>query len=126
MGTGSPGAVVLDTGALIALDRADPHVVRLLELAHAVHIPAGALAQAWRDPQRQARLSRVVAAVGTKIHALDAEQAQTAGSLLALTSTSDVIDATVVLVARSVAGVAVTSDPDDLRRLDPGIRLAVC
>jgi len=126
MGTGSSRAVVLDAGALIALNRADPYVVRLLELAKAVHIPAGALAQAWRNPRRQARLSRVVAAEDTEIHPLDTEQARAAGVLLSLTSTSDVIDATVVLVARSVAGIAVTSDPGDLRVLDPELRLATC
>lgn len=38
-------------------------------------------------------------------------------------ATADVVDASVVLVARVVNGVAVTSDADDLRRLDPGIDL---
>jgi hypothetical protein len=126
MGTGSARPAVLDAGALIALDRADPFVVRLIELAGTVHIPAGVLAQAWRDPRRQARLSRVVGAAETTVHPLDAEQARAAGALLGITSTSDVIDATVVLLTRSLGGVAVTSDPDDLRRLDPAIRVAVC
>ncbi len=126
MGTGSARSVVLDAGALIALDRADPYVVRLIELAGAIHIPAGALAQAWRDPRRQARLSRVVGASETTVHPLNAEQARAAGALLGMTATSDVIDATVVLLTRSLDGVAVSSDPDDLRRLDPAIRIAVC
>jgi hypothetical protein len=34
-----------------------------------------------------------------------------------------VIDATVVLCARSHANTVVTSDPADLRRLDPKLRL---
>jgi hypothetical protein len=60
------------------------------------------------------------------IHPLDAMTARAAGQLCAATSTSAVIDASVVLVARTVAGVTITSDPDDLRRLDPGINLVGC
>jgi len=111
---------------LIAVDRADRRVVRLLELAQDVHVPAAALAQAWRNPARQVRLVRVVSAEGVVIHPLDAAVARAAGQLCAATATSDVADASVVLVARVVDGVTVTSDPDDLRRLDPGIDIVNC
>jgi hypothetical protein len=111
---------------LIAVDRADRRVIRLLELAGEVHVPAGVLAQAWRNPARQVRLARVVAADGVEIHSLDAASARAAGQLCGATGTSDVIDATVVLVARAVGGVTVTSDSGDLRRLDPGIDLVAC
>jgi hypothetical protein len=117
---------VLDAGALIALDRADRRMIRLLELAGEVHVPAGALAQAWRNPARQVRLVRAMAADGVDIHPLDAVSARAVGQLCAATGTSDVVDASVILVARGVGGVAVTSDPDDLRRLDPGIALVEC
>jgi len=126
MGAQRPRAVVLDAGALIAIDRGDRRMVQLLELAHEVHVPAGALGQAWRNPARQVRLARVMSAVGIEIHPLDAASARAAGQLCAATASSDVIDASVVLVAAVVDGVTVTSDPDDLRRLDPGIELVVC
>ena len=126
MGAKRPRPLILDAGALIAVDRADRKVIRLLELAGDVHVPAGALAQAWRNPARQARLARLVAAAGTTLHPLDGATARAAGQLCAATGTSDVIDASVVVVARQVDGVAVTSDADDLRRLDPGISLAPC
>ncbi len=126
MGTKRPRPVVLDAGALIAVERADRRVIRLLELAQDIHVPAGALAQAWRNPARQVRLVRVVSSEGVVIHPLDAASARAAGQLCAATSTSDVIDASVVLVARVVNGVAVTSDSDDLRRLDPSIDLVRC
>lgn len=126
MGPKRPRPLVLDAGALIAVERADRRIVRLLELAAEVHVPAGALAQAWRNPARQVRLVRVMASDGVQIHSLDAASARAAGQLCAATGTSDVIDASVILVARSVGGVAVTSDPDDLRRLDPGISLVPC
>ncbi len=126
MGTKRPRPVVLDAGALIAVDRADRRVIRLLELAHDIHVPAGALAQAWRNPARQVRLVRVVASEGIVVHPLDGGSARAAGQLCAATATSDVVDASVVLVARIVDGVTVTSDSDDLRRLDPGMDLIDC
>ena len=126
MGPKRARPVVLDAGALIAVDRADRRVVRLLELAHDVHVPAGALAQAWRNPARQVRLVRVVSAEGVVIHPLDAAVARAAGQLCAATATFDIVDASVVLVAGVVDGVTVTSDPDDLRRLDPGIDIVEC
>ena len=126
MGAKRPRPVVLDAGALIAADRADRRVIRLLELAQDIHVPAGALAQAWRNPARQVRLVRIVSSDGVVIHPLDATGARAAGALCAATSTSDVIDASVVLLARTVKGVVVTSDSGDLRRLDPSIDLVRC
>ena len=126
MGTKRPRPVVLDAGALIAADRADRRVIRLLELAQEIHVPAGALAQAWRNPARQVRLVRILSSDEVTIHPLDAVSARAAGQLCAATATSDVVDASVVLVARVVGGVTVTSDSDDLRRLDRGIDLVSC
>ena len=101
-------------------------MIRLLELAEEVHVPAGALAQAWGNPARQVRFVRVVTAEDVVIHPLDALSAQACGQLCAATATSDVVGASVVLVARQVGGVALTSDLDDLRRLDPSIDLVRC
>jgi len=126
MGTQRPRPVVLDAGALIAVERADRRVIRLLELAQDIHVPAGALAQAWRNPMRQVRLVRVMSSDGVMIHALDATTARAAGQLCAATATSDIVDASVVILARIVDGVTVTSDPDDLRRIDQGIDLVSC
>lgn len=126
MGAQRPRPVVLDAGALIAVDRADRRVIRLLELAREVHVPAGALAQAWRNPARQVRLVRAMTADGVAVQSLDAAGARAAGQLCAATATSDIVDASVVLLARRVRGVTLTSDPDDLRRLDPGIEVVTC
>ncbi len=126
MGPKRPRPVVLDAGALIAVDRGDRRVIRLLELAEDIHVPVGALAQAWRNPARQVRLVRVVSSEEVAIHPLDAAGARAVGQMCAATATSDVVDASVVLVARLVGGVAVTCDSDDLRRLDPGLDLVEC
>jgi hypothetical protein len=75
---------------------------------------------------RQVRLARVLSSDDVVIHALDAAGARAAGQLCAATATSDIVDASVVIVARLVDGVTVTSDLDDLRRLDRGIDLVPC
>ena len=115
---------MLDAGALIAIDRGDRRLVRLLELAGDIHVPAGALAQAWRNPVRQARLARVLATDGVEVHSLDAAAARAAGQLCGATGTSDVVDASVVLLGRRVGGIVVSSDASDLHRIDPGLEIA--
>ncbi len=119
MGPKRPRPLVLDAGALIAVDRADRYVIRLLELADEVYVPAGALAQAWRNPARQVRLVRVIGADGVTIDPLDADSARAAGQLCGATGTADIVDASVVVLARAVGGVVVTSGHGDLRHLDP-------
>lgn len=119
--------VTLDAGALIALDRDDRRVVALLvraqETSARVTIPATALAQAVRNPARQARLARLVRQPATDVVALDRVDATDVGRLLAASGTADVADAHVVLCARRTAQAIVTSDPEDLRHLDPSLLL---
>jgi hypothetical protein len=106
-----PG-VTLDAGGLIALDRDDRRIVVLL-----------ALAQAIRRPERQARLSRLIRQPGTDVIALGRVDATHVGRLLAASGTSDIVDAHVVICARRAGQPVVTSDPSDLRQLDPALRL---
>jgi predicted nucleic acid-binding protein len=119
--------VTLDAGALIALDRDDRRVVALLvraqETSARVTIPASALAQAVRNPARQARLARLVRQPTTDVVALDRVDATGVGRLLASSGTADVVDAHVVLCARRTGQAVATSDPDDLYYLDPTLTL---
>lgn len=98
-----PG-ITLDARALIALDRNDRRMVVLLartsEARARVTVPATALAQAIHRPERQARLARLVRQ-----------------------PTTDVVDAHVVIGARRSQQRVATSDPDDLRLLDPALEL---
>ena len=126
MGTQRPRPLVLDAGALIALERADRRVVRLLELAGEIHVPSAVVAQVWRNPARQVRLVRALAAEGMCIAPLDGAEARAVGQLCGASGTADVVDASVVLLTRRVRGVAVTSDADDLRRIDPGLDVVDC
>ncbi len=121
-----PG-VTLDAGALIALERDDRHVIVLIararEIGAAVTVPATALAQVVRAPARQVRLARLVRQPTTDVIALDRVDAANVGRLLATTGTSDIVDAHVVICARRAGQRIATSDPDDLRALDPSVRI---
>ena len=121
-----PG-VTLDAGGLIALDRDDRRVVVLLararETGARVTVPASALAQAIRRPDRQARLSRLIRQPTTEVVSLDRVDATNVGRLLAASGTSDIADAHVVVCARRADQPVVTSDPGDLRQLDSALRL---
>jgi predicted nucleic acid-binding protein len=119
--------ITLDAGGLIALDRDDRRVVVLLararETGARVTIPATALAQAIRRPEQQARLARLVRQPTTDVIALDRVDATNVGRLLAASATSDITDAHVVICARRSGQRVVTSDPGDLRALDPAVQL---
>lgn len=121
-----PG-VTMDAGALIALDRDDRRVVVLLararEISARVTVPASALAQAIRRPERQVRLARLIRQPTTDVIDLDRVDATNIGRLLAATGTADIVDAHVVICARRSDQPVATSDPGDLRALDPGLRL---
>jgi len=126
VGPVGPRPLILDAGALIAFERLDRRVVRLLELAGDLHVPAGVVGQVWRNPARQVRLVRLLATDAVAVHSFDFETAKAAGHLCGSAGTADVVDAAVVLVARGCGGVVVTSDPADIRRIDPGLDLVEC
>lgn len=121
--------LTLDAGALIAFERNDRRVVALL--VRALHhgctlvVPAGVVGQVWRDGRKQVRLARLLMADEIEIEALDDRRAREAGQLCGVTATADVIDASVVLGAKARGQQIVTSDPEDLERLDPGVALIV-
>jgi predicted nucleic acid-binding protein len=121
--------ITFDAGALIALDRKDRRVLTLIarakELGMRITIPATALAQAIRNPARQALLSRLIRQSGTDLVALNGPDATAVGLLLAQSATSDIADAHVVVCARRAAQAVVTSDHDDLRKIAPELRLVV-
>jgi hypothetical protein len=121
-----PG-VTLDAGGLIALDHDDRRVVVLLarasETGARVTVPASALAQAIRSPDRQVRLSRLIRHPTTDVIDLGRVDATSVGRLLAASGTSDIVDAHVVICARRADQPVVTSAPGDLRQLDPALRL---
>lgn len=95
---GPPGArpVVLDAGALVAFERKDRRVRRL--------VGCGVL----------------------DVAELDLGEAQAPGVLCGLASTADVVDASVEVLARRYGANVMTSDPNDMRRLDPKMPVVAC
>lgn len=121
--------ITLDAGGLIAVDRNDRMITVLLARARErrarVTIPASALAQAIRRPERQVRLARLVRQPTTDVVALDRVDATNVGRLLAASGTADIVDAHVVVCAHRARQRVATSDPEDLRRLDPTLEVLV-
>lgn len=116
--------VILDSGALLAVERQDRTVGPLLRRSPKPVTSAAVVAQVWRDGARQARVARALSAVDIK-H-LDDVMGRRIGELLALSRTRDVVDAHVALLVRN-GDLVLTSDPGDIRRLltTRGIRAVI-
>ena len=125
--TRTAAGLVLDAGALIALDRGDKRVIALLHRALAqgrtFRVPAGVVAQAWRDGRVQVTLARFLRSYEVEVIPLDEQLARSCGELCGAVKASDIIDASVVILARQRRDPIVTSDPNDLRRLDPAAQM---
>jgi hypothetical protein len=111
-------ALVFDAGALIALDRGDRAVGTMLAVAEEDGTEAittsACVAQVWRDPARQARLTRALASFLE--WPLDQLRARSCGLLLADTRTSDIADAALALLVQD-GDTVLTSDPHDIEHL---------
>jgi predicted nucleic acid-binding protein len=119
--------LTLDAGALIAYGRNDREAVAILRRARShkkpIVIPAGVLGQVWRDGRRQVWLARLLATDEVEVEVLDDLRARSAGQLCGVKGSADVIDASVVLCARARGHKIVTSDRQDLKKLDSTIEL---
>ena len=85
-----------------------------------VRVPAGVIGQVWRNPNRQAVLSRTLKRCDEV--PLDGSMARAAGRLCGWVGTSDVIDASVAIVVSDTDHldnevVLLTSDARDIRTL---------
>ena len=111
-----------DTGVLIAAERNDRFVWalhrRLLEQGNSPSVPSTVLAQAWRGGP-QAQLSRLLA--GCEVRGFTEVHARACGRLLARVSSSDIVDASAVIVARERGEMILTSDPGDLGPLSAAL-----
>jgi hypothetical protein len=118
--------LTLDASALIAFERNERAVVAIVARAQQQKIrlaaPAGVVGQVWRNGSRQVRLAWLLGSELVEIVPLDDERARAAGQLCGVAGTRDVIDASVVLCARERGHGVLTSDVDDLERLDASLR----
>jgi PIN domain nuclease of toxin-antitoxin system len=127
MGKAPPRVVVLDAGALIAFERGDARMRALCREAAArgakLVVPTGVVAQVFRNRARQVPLGALLSSSITRVVPLDLTLAEAVGILCGRTRTSDIVDASVVLIAHRERAPVVTSDVGDLVRLDSTLRL---
>jgi hypothetical protein len=112
-------AIVLDAGALVAVDRGDRAMAARLRVAERAGLElrsnGAVVAQVWRDPAgRQVELARLLRSVDVK--AVDRRVGQDAGILAGRAGRGDAVDATVVAIADRGDRI-LTSDPDDMEAL---------
>ncbi|WP_420444137.1 hypothetical protein [Candidatus Poriferisodalis sp.] len=111
--------MILDAGAFIALDNPAKRRV-VLALVRQMQadgvVPAtndAALAQAWRDPARQVPLAMLVKAMDVYPFG----DPRVVGQRCAQTGTSDVVDASLAVLADQLGVKVLTTDAADMRRL---------
>ncbi|CAN5269515.1 hypothetical protein BH23ACT2_BH23ACT2_28900 [soil metagenome] len=114
-------SMVLDAGALIAVDRGDRELIALIKVERqAGRSPithGGVIGQVWRGARAQHHLARALPALD--VRAIDETLGRRAGVLCGATERSDVIDAAIVLVAQDGDEIY-TSDTGDLSALAQG------
>ena len=120
-------SLILDAGALLAVERNDRDVVALIKqelLSRQIPIThGGIIGQVWRGGRdRQAGLARLLPALD--IVAVDEALGRRAGVLLGRAKTDDVVDAALLVLAKD-GDVVMTSDPKDLVPLAQAAELHV-
>ena len=118
--------LVLDAGAFIAVERRDKIMTALVARIARERIPlvtsAGVVAQVWRGGG-DAQVPVAFLLRRTVVVDLTHRVAKLLGRLLGERKMSDAVDAHVAFLARERGWPVLTSDPDDLRALDPALRL---
>ena len=113
--------MILDAGFLISVDRSEANAHTFLTAASrsgtALHTTEPVVAQVWRIGSRQARLAAFLKAI--TIHPLD--DGRSVGQLIAQTSTSDVVDAHLVITAVRLGDNILTGDPKDITMLSAAL-----
>ena len=118
--------LTLDASALLALDHPAKAIAMQARLTEAVRrggticVPVGAIAQAWRS-SRQVRLARLLKSRDIDVAVMTPNVARSVGLLCARSGHDDVIDVHVALCARERRHAVITSDPDDISRVDPAL-----
>ncbi|ETK31804.1 PIN domain-containing protein [Microbispora sp. ATCC PTA-5024] len=137
----APARFVLDTGALVQLERGDEVVLDILARAAEgeveIVVPRTVVAEVWRGGPRQARLAALLKSAVTArfatvtVDELTPERARQIGRTVARCGHDDIVDVNVALCARSgaaegrVDAIVVTTDRDDIVRVDESLNRAI-
>lgn len=121
----APRQIVLDSGALLAVERAVPRVRALIREALdggiELTVTSGVVAQVWLGGSRQAVLARLLSDRRVATAPLDDATARAVGVLSGRSGHQDVVGVHVALTARQLGARVVTSDPGDIRGVDPSL-----
>ena len=112
--------MIFDAGVLIALEK--PSKRRVVLALVEKHLAEGSLpvttdavlAQAWRDPARQVALTRLA----RTLDVFGFGDPQVVGVRCGQTRTSDVVDASLAVLADQLGETIVTTDPADMKKLE--------
>ncbi|NOX29026.1 MAG: hypothetical protein GXP35_03085 [Actinobacteria bacterium] len=111
--------MILDAGVFIALDNpAQRGVVQALigEMIRSGEVPVtneAVLAQVWRGPAKQVPLGALLSTVSVR----DFGDAKTIGRRCAVSRTSDVVDASLAVLADQLGMKVLTTDPGNMASL---------
>jgi hypothetical protein len=111
-----------DVGRQIAAELDEAGLTMSSRRGGSICIPAGVIAQAWCGP-RQVRLARLIRSRDVDIAVMTLSVARTVGEICADVGHCDIVDVHVALCAREREHAVVTSDTDDLARVDPALPL---
>ena len=115
--------MIFDAGVFIALDNPSQRrvvlaLVRRMQAEGIVPMTnEAALAQAWRDPSKQVPMAMLVKA--TRVYPFGDPRA--IGRRCAVSGTSDVVDASLAVLADQTGAKILTTDADDMRALGADI-----
>lgn len=121
----TPSGITLDAGALIALERGEPRIRRLLDRAQRdrrpLALPTTVLAQVWRGSPRQAQIARCLLsdADHVEIVDLDKSSAVEVGVKIGTSGHRDIADVHVATCAKRRGHAVATSDRGDIMKIDP-------
>jgi predicted nucleic acid-binding protein len=120
--------LTLDSGALIAFERADRRMMAQLKLAERrgddITVPTVVVTEVWRGGARSARVSKLLTAC--VVEPLFEDRARVAGEAMGAVLGATAVDAIVMGSAATRGDRVLTSDFDDLDRLRayfPGVRV---
>lgn len=123
--------LVLDAGALIAIERGDQTVRAYVKAADQGDVTlltsSAVVAQVWRGGTRQARLARLLGSDLIAETFLDDDASRRIGALAATLGVGDVVDGHVAVLALDHDAWVLTSDPDDIARWGVDVkRIVAC
>ncbi len=72
------------------------------------------------------RLGRLLRSNAVEVHDLDVTEAMAVGIVAGKAGIADVVDCSVVLVARRTGATVVTSDAGDITSIDPTVAVVAC